>query len=272
MSTVPSTNPKISATLSPWEQRVYLELAARQIVRTSEGAELLGKEKTARDIFSRLRLKGFAQRILRGVYLIVPPESLGREHVADPLVLASRIPRGEYFLSHHTALELHGIAHTVFSTVYVAVDRAHPRFTFQGTTYWFVSTKHLFGITKTIRSGQEVQFSDLERTVVDCVRRPDLAGGLEEILKSFASLPHLNGSRVLAHLERIGERSIYHRLGFILSIVGNRARIPKELIRDLRDRLSMRVYYLLPGQKGGRLVKKWRLIVPENVQELITGV
>ena len=219
-----SINAGIVEKLTPGEQAIYFQLLPRQVVRIEDGERLIEKKDTARKIFVRLRRKGFAKRIQRGVYLLVPPEALGGEPAVDPFVLASRIPHGSYYLSHHTALAAHGIAHTMSSEVVVSVGTEHAPLRFQGSAYRFVSTKHLFGAMEIVSSGQTVAVSDLERTVIDCVRRPNLAGGLEEMLKSFSSLPRLNAERLLGYVAKIGEKSLYHRMGFLLETVQDRAR------------------------------------------------
>jgi predicted transcriptional regulator of viral defense system len=271
MYTARSTKTAQGGFLTPAEQELYLSLLPRRLATVKDAARILGNYDTARSLLWRLGRKGYVQRVRGGLYVLVPPELRGKEVVADPYLLASRAARGPHFLSYHTALELHGLAQSPLAVTFASVRRRRAPFAYQGTTYRFVLERRLFGTKEIVHAGATLPVSDLERTVLDCVRRLELAGGLEETLKSFQGLPYLDPRRTLAYADRFGTTSLCHRAGFLLSLVQDGARVPEELLAGLKERLGKRTYHLLPRTRGGRYVSEWRLVVPRNVEGLLRG-
>ena len=272
MYTVRSTKTAQGELLTPAEQEVYLSLLPDHVTTLGDVTRILRNYSTARSILWRLQKKGFVRRVRGGLYVLAPPELRGKDVVADPYILAARAAHGRYFLSYHSALEIHGIAHSRISTTFASVSRRRGPFEYQGMAYNFVLERHFFGLKDVLHAGVTIKVSDLERTVVECIRRLDLAGGLEEVLKSYQGLPYLNRRRVLSHLGLFGVKSLYHRLGFVLSMVGEGGRVPEGLLAALKAKLSQRTYYLVPGTQGGRYNSEWRLVVPRNVEALLRGV
>ena len=92
-------------------------------------------------------------------------------------------------LAYHTALEFHGKAHSVFSRFhYVSVSKSLP-FIFRSFEFRSISMpttlkvkdRMMFGVDRYMRSGVEISVTDLERTMVDVLNRPELSGNWEEI-------------------------------------------------------------------------------------------
>src|SRR3989337_1325626 len=114
MSTIRSTKLGKGIALTPAEQQVYHELLPRQVVTLDEVARILGRYDTARQIAWRLRKKGYFRSVMGGLFIVLPPELRGRKPPGDPVLIAAAAARksaGPYYLSHHTGLELNGIAH-----------------------------------------------------------------------------------------------------------------------------------------------------------------
>ena len=147
-------------------------------------------------------------------------------------------------------------------------------FEFQDIAYRVVWSPGLFGTTNVQRDGIAVPVTDKERTLLDCIRRPDLCGGLEEYLKSVEGFTLLSPVRLMDYLERFGERNLYQRAGFILSVLREKIRVQDDLLEALRSRVGSTRCYLLPGGKGagGRLVNEWNVYVPKNLPELMRFV
>jgi predicted transcriptional regulator of viral defense system len=74
----------------------------------------------------------------------------------------------------------------------------------------------MFGIEQIQRGPLKINVSDRERTVLDCIRNIEYAGGIEELTKSISAFPGLNYKKLLEYLDLFKEKSMYHRTGFIL--------------------------------------------------------
>jgi len=166
------------------------------------------------------------------------------------------------------------VANAVLNEVYcIMCGRIHP-FTFQGVDYRFINASEVFGTSPAVRQGISVTVTDRERTFLDCIRRPELAGGLDESLRSLGTFHTIDTVVLGQYLGRFDERSLIQRTGVILSLLKEDLRVPEEFLAGLRTGVGKKVYYLTPGMgKGvGRLDKEWNVIVPRNIDQVIQGV
>lgn len=265
---------QIQETMSPSEQRLYLYALEKRVLTTREAIEAHGDGPGARKLLVSLARKGYLIRVMRGLYGTVPPEFAGTDHEIDRYLVASRAGRDSGALGFHTALELHGVANATVNEVYcLSTERIHP-FTFQGVDYRFVNASNVFGTTRVVRQGVSVTVTDRERTFLDCIRRPELAGGLDEMVRSLGTFHTIDTVVLGEYIPRFDERSLVQRTGFILSLLQEDLRVTDGFLAGLRAGVGRKVYYLTPnmGRGVGRLDKEWNVIVPRNIQEVITGV
>ena len=274
VSIIMSTERNDSQVLSPMEQRVYLIAARSRIITLDDIRDVAPRYATARTVMSRLAKKGYLLRIRPGLYAAIPPESIGREYRPDRFLIADHAMGSMGAIAFHSALELHGVAHSYFNTVYYLSERSARPFEHQATIYRFVREANLFGTVTISREGVPLRVTDRERTFLDCIRRPEYCGGLEELVKSVGGFSLLNPLRLQDHLRRFGEQSLNQRTGVMLGLVRERLRMPDEFLERLRLSVGGNVYYLLPGMKpgNGRLDKEWNVIVPRNIDEVMRSV
>ncbi|MBU4300807.1 MAG: type IV toxin-antitoxin system AbiEi family antitoxin [Nanoarchaeota archaeon] len=267
MSTSTYTNDEKSVNLSPLEHKVYFRLYEGEVFRTGDAYKIIANRKTARQILSRLKKKGYVKQIRRGLFAVVPAQMIGRDFAADKILIASQLAK-TYFISHHTALELHGAAQSYLNIVYLSSGKASKSFEFQSILYKFVTAKRMFGIKQVLRGSQKINVSDNERTILDCIRNMEYGGGLEEIVKSISAYPNLNYTKLMNYLNLFGEKSMFHRTGFIFDELKNELNVPESFLAALEKGLGKRVYYLVPKEKGV-YIGKWKLIVPKNAKEMM---
>jgi predicted transcriptional regulator of viral defense system len=255
------------------QTKIYLTALRHRFIRLAEASEIAGKEKTARMTLWRLAKQGSLQRIRNGFYAAVPPERKDSSYEVNRYLLFDRAMNSSGALAFHSALELHGAAQSRFNSVfYLTTDKKRP-FEFQDITYRPVWTGEIFGRTTIRLDDIPIQVTNKERTFLDCIRRPDLCGGLEEYLKSVEAFTLMSPLRLLDYLERFGERSLYQRAGLILTYLKDRIKVDEALLETLRSKVGQSAYYLAPGKRGtGRLVKEWNVLVPRNFEELMRYV
>ncbi len=207
----------------------------------------------------------------RGLYQVVPVEHIGGEPPFDKFLLGRKLV-SPYHFSHHSALEIHGVANaTIFNTVYISSPKQFRRFSYGGIEYVWIRKRDPFGIQRSLWQDKEVYVSDREKTIIDCIDRVDLAGGFEEAFKSMISFPSVNLERLYAYLQRIGKKGLFHKIGFLLSLEDARKRwdVDQAFIFGLRKEVGEKVYYFATGKGRGKLVKEWNLIVPENLEAMM---
>jgi predicted transcriptional regulator of viral defense system len=81
----------------------------------------------------------------------------------------------------------------------------------------------LFGTRGVWRHGTTVAISDRERTLVDCLDDPSLAGGLSgtgEALRSYGCRSGVAWPRLVEYGERLGRLSVFNRLGYLAESLG----------------------------------------------------
>ena len=182
----------VTRSLSPQESRVVLNMAehgSKEIVR-GEIIDMLGVSPQAADhVIRSLRRKGWLERASWGRYLLIPPEmgpdALGESNV---LALASRIAQPYYFGYGTAAM------HYAFTTQHrrvvqlVTPMRARNRHVLD-TEVRIVNPVpgKFFGFGPVDVLGYTVMMSDREKTAIDCIDRPDLAGGEGEAATILAT-------------------------------------------------------------------------------------
>ena len=266
-------NKKIRS-ITPTEQKVYFNLLKFKVARTSDLLPFVSDNTMLIKVLSSLVKKGFLLRVFKGLYAAVPPEFIEEGFEVDRYLLASKVHTGEYSISHHSALELHGVSQSHFSKVFISIDRSKKKLEFQDVRYQFIYHSKIFGVKKILRGGMQINVTDREKTLLDCIRRPKYSGGLEEMLKSISNFTTVDHSTISDHLARFNERSLYQRTGFILHLLQDELDIPIDLLLELKGYVGKRCYYLDESMKKGqgRLDARWNVIVPHNIGELLKVV
>lgn len=258
--------------LTPEEQKLYQALYSRRVFTIAEVKQIFKKDYKAFTYAHRLMKKGYSARIKSGLYAIVPYEvapDLKRIFQPDPKLVASKLVQ-PYFLSHHSALEIHGVANSIFHQAYVSSPKQFKKVVYQNCSYISLTTKHLFGMTPVNHYGLKINVSDQERTFLDCLRQLKYAGGLEEFLKSIMGLSSLNYQKLLKYLHQFNEQSLYAKTGYLLELFQKEFQVKSPVLAQLQKKIGKKTYYL--ERKGKqKFIKKWNLIVPANIKELIQG-
>jgi predicted transcriptional regulator of viral defense system len=220
---------------------------------------------------ARWRRQGRIERVKEGVYVRVDG---GSERVAggpfDVFAVASRLAP-DAVLAYHTAMELHGFAQSVFERLVFATWTKTRRVSFAGREFVPVRPRAALLRSGTPnrwtevveRSGVEVRITTLERTAVDIVDRLDLAGGPDEVWRSWAQIPALDLREVESYVRTVGRRGLAAKIGYLLDRQREELVVPQALLDRLRDHAPRTPVYVERGRRG-RLIPPWNLVVPET--------
>lgn len=253
--------------------KLYRAFVKDRFFTTKEALALIPNKDTCMNTLKQLMKSKHVVKVRRGLYEIVPPEQVGSQKPAAEKFLLARKVTFPYSLAYHSALEVHGVANTA---IYNLVDLASPKqfrnFEYEGVSYRWIPRHDLFGTEKTIWGSAAIAVTDKERTVLDCVDRTDLAGGFEEAFKSLSSMRNVNFDRLYSYAATQRKRILFHKLGFFLSQeqIRDPWHIDDEQLERIKKRLSSKIYYFLAHKGTGRLVKEWNLIVPSNVEGMMS--
>ncbi len=234
-------------------------------------AETGGKEPNPATVRALLRYHQRTGRILsvrRGLFASVPPGNTPETAPVDAcLVGAMGCPGG--VLAHHTALELHGLAYSTFEEVQILVLRPQRGWSFRGVHYRPVQSREALGeaamtlgVEPMDRLGMDLKVTNQARTLVDVLDRPELSGGWEEIWRSLEGLRLVNLQEVQAYLERLDNATTAALVGFFLDQHQKALGVTEEVLASLESMRPKGKHYL-SRTEGGRLAKRWNLIVPE---------
>lgn len=172
----------------------------------------------ARKITHDLVSKGWLQRVGRGRY-ILNPGAYGPEAVpeTDPLRVGSRIVHPYYF-GYATAAELWGFLLQP-GRVYYLVTPTRTSVRVAHTAQFRLvrlSTRRFFGFVLRKRRGQTLYLSDPERTILDCLARPEFSGGMSGAAQVLARAKRrISWNRLALYLRKFGNRSLALRLGYL---------------------------------------------------------
>ena len=118
----------------------------------------------------------------------------------------------------------------------------------------------LFETRRVWRDRVPVSVFDPPRTLVDVLDDPRLGGGarhVAEMVQAYLGSEHRDDRLLLDYAHRLGNRTVFKRLGFLVEALGDRAdAVVSECQRNLSEGYSL----LDPsGPRRGRLTRRWRL-------------
>ena len=117
--------------------------------------------------------------------------------------------------------------------------------------------------------GTEVRAAMLERAVVDCLDRPYLSGGWEEIGRALELVEdRLRIDCLVAYACKLNNAFTNAKVGYFLDLYQESLAFHPQETEDLLRRAPRQPRYLdHRGRTKGRLIAKWNLIVPSWVHE-----
>ncbi len=264
-------------TLGPRAAQLFTELneLRRATFTVADVVSITGlSASSARNLVHKARQRGLVTRLKPGLYNLVPFE-LGRatEHIGSPYLIARELAgTAPYFLSHGTALELHRMATQPNLTIHVSCTRRVRPQTVGGYDFRFVhiAAEQNFGVVKHwIDKERFVMMSDMERTIIDGLRHPALAGGITEVAKGmWMKRDALKVDRLMDYAKRLDVGAVVRRLGYLLEYYGLADAAMLEALRGTLTATYQRLDPLLPAE--GAFISRWRLQLNVTPEELHT--
>jgi predicted transcriptional regulator of viral defense system len=233
----------------------------------AEASQILGMDhEDASRLLVYLARRGWLSRVRRGLYVAVPLDARrSGEWVEDSWVVAERV-FSPCYIGGWSACAHWGLTEQVFRTLLVVTARRvrHRDVEMQGLPFHLTVRTHdaLFGTVPVWRGQTRVCVSDPSRTIADVLDDPRLGGGIRtvaDVLHEYFQSEHRNDQLLVEYADRLGNRAVFKRLGYLLEYSGINA---PELIQACMERRSSGLAALDPSIRApGRIVRRWRLRV-----------
>ncbi len=230
-------------------------------------------ERTQESLVAYHIRTGRLVRVRRGLFAVIPPGDDSVTYPIDPYLIVSRLTP-DSILSHHTALEFHGRAYSVWQQFTYLASRPPKTFTFREQVYRGTkfpealvrSDKTDFNVLSAERSGMSLRVTGLERTLVDVLDRPFLSGGWEEVWRSLEAVEFFDIDKVVEYALLLENSTTASKVGFYLAQHREELMVEESHLARLRDQRPQQPHYIDRRSDGrGTLMSEWNLIVPAEV-------
>lgn len=245
----------------------------------------------ARMLLDRTKLK---QLDLRSPHSSTP-RRYSWEGKASPLAVAISMKRDGAFFSHASAMWIHNLSedhknifinkeqseksHNSAQLSQEAIHRAFRNqqrrskliYKYQTTTITLLSGKHTGRLEVELTkapSGQGVDVTSLERTLIDITVRPAYSGGVPAVLQAFRSAKNrASVSKLFALLNKLDYTYPYHQsIGFYLKH-GGYTEADQHFARVRGVTFD---FYLCHGLKDPEFDPDWKIFFPRVLKELLS--
>lgn len=221
----------------------------------------------------RLNKKVKIRHVIKGFYVIIPPEYRSRKIIPPELFIDALFAylKRHYYVGLLSAAAMHGATHQQVMEYYIIIDKPAIRPTsVEGLKINYV-VKNVIpesGIEKRKTEAGYIDISNAELTAVDLIAYQHRIGGLN---RATTVLYELSESMSPAKLKKIFNNniqlSVLQRLGYILEFVLNKNELAGVIKSYLSDKKIYRIP-LKPGYKkeGFAVNDDWKVIKNTKIE------
>jgi predicted transcriptional regulator of viral defense system len=227
---------------------------AKKALPNSSGSAL-------RELLSDMVRRGLLMRLKKGLYYLIPYEQDPQSFMPDWHLLAQPLTKGtQHYIGYYSALQIHNLITqpSLKEQIVVARQLRPSQIDIKGVTFQYIyhNKEHFFGSKKIwIDSFNKVLCSDLEKTFIDCLFKPDYAGGIVEVAKAiYMSKERIKYNQLYDYAIKFNSQAVIKRLGFLLELL----EINTEIIERLQEKKTDS-YILLDTEliKQGKRLSRW---------------
>jgi len=242
----------------------------KKIFTYHDAVEIFGSnDRQLRELLSTLVKKGWLQRLEKGKYLILPLEAGSEgEWTEHEFVIASYLVE-PYYIGFNSALNYYGYTEQISRTVYIASTRRKFKSTHKisGVTYQLVQVAEhkFFGYRSVSINGYEINISEPEKTIVDCLDRIKHCASIEELGKAlWYGREEIDFEKMAEYSVRNGNQAVNQRLGFLIDSLGIESKKALQIL--LKNQSSRYTPLDIWRDPKGKHIKTWKIIlnVPEK--------
>ncbi len=213
----------------------------------------------------RLKKQGWIEQIERGKYMQLPLGVDEGEYTVNEFVIGSMLVE-PHCIAYWSALHHHGYTEQIPSTVFLQTTsrKKYRKLEVFGVDYRIVRLvpEKFFGTVKERFESKTVNITDKEKTIVDCLDKPQHCGGLIEVIKGLIEKDY-DPDRLVEYAEKIGNTGVIRRLGFLSEYYDLDIEVPP-LDKGIRNYLFLDPIMPDSGEKNSR----WRLTINLREEDL----
>jgi predicted transcriptional regulator of viral defense system len=253
-----------------------LQMRGKTVFTLDEASNIYGRKRQETiNFLVDLVKRGVLARIKSGVYLLLKTGQENTQLSNWPLISRELVAPNSYFISYYSAMRLHGMTTHPLLDVFITMSKRRMTKKISNITYHFVYSKreHFWGKCNLWISKQDkVSVSDIERTLLDGFARPELCGGIKEVVRGLLiKQKEIDWKKMFQYAAKFQTKAAVKRLGFIIEMLN----ITVDGVPLLAKKLaSAKDYVLLDpnGPKVGKRISRWHIRVNINVEELKASV
>lgn len=221
------------------------------------------KESALRELLSDMTRRGLLMRLKEGVYYIIPYEANAEAFMPDWHLIAEHLVNdAKHYIGYYSALQIHNLITqpSLKEQIVVSKQIRPSEIKVKDVTFQFIyhNQKHFFGAKKIwIDSFNKAMCSDLEKTFIDCLFKPDYAGGIVEVARAvYVSKDKIKYDTLLDYAKKFDSQAVIKRLGFLLEILNINNKIVDEL-----QKIKTASYVVLDTElpKTGKRINRWSI-------------
>jgi len=221
------------------------------------------KPSAIRELLSDMTKRGLLMRLKEGVYNIIPYEANPETFMPDWHLIAEHLVNdAKHYIGYYSALQIHNLITqpSLKEQIVVSKQIRPSEISIKNVPFQFIyhNEKHFFGAKKMwIDSFNKVLCSDLEKTFIDCLFKPDYAGGIVEVAKAiYTSKGKIKYETLLDYIKKFDSQAVIKRLGFLLETLDI-----KNNIIDKLQKLKTASYVVLDTElpKTGKRISRWSI-------------
>ena len=221
------------------------------------------KASAVRELLSDMTRRGLLMRLKNGVYCIIPYEQNAETFMPDWHLIAEHLVNdAKQYIGYYSALQIHNLITqpSLKEQIVVSKQIRPSEIKIIEVPFQFIyhNDKHFFGSKKIwIDSFNKVMCSDLEKTFIDCLFKPDYAGGIVEVARAiYASKDKLKYDILLEYAKKFDSQAVIKRLGFLLETLDINTHIIEEL-----QQMKTASYVVLDTElpKTGKRISRWSI-------------
>lgn len=229
-----------------------------------------------RKLIRNMVTRGLLLRLKDGLYWIIPYDQEAADYFPNRhLVAGYLVGDANHYIGYYSALELHSLITQPSMVEQIVVDRQiKPSvLTIGGNKFQFIyhNKTHFFGAKNVwIDSFNKAPGSDLEKTFVDCLYKPDYGGGITEISRALYKVrDRVDYEKLLTYCRKFNAQTVIKRLGFLLELL----QIENPIIDRLQRSKTPSFTLLEPSyEKRGKLVSRWSIQQNIDVEDITSPI
>lgn len=236
----------------------YEKIIYEKVFTFEDICKLTGNVNTSKSLIKAELDKKHIQKIKHNLYVVCDLQN--QKPIGMPYEIASKITKDAY-ISYRSALEYYAKVQSTSRIVCISSKRKFENVRFKGYSYKYFNNSGTFGIS----NKKGIRITDKERTVLDCINKPELAGGDENLVNYLELVGRLNGNKILKYLSNYNSKKLYTKVGFMLEWLNYVFRVEQDVINYCQSRKTKTKYYFNAKTKDNILVSKWGLRVPRVI-------